>query len=385
VTTPRTPRSPRPGRLTALAAAVAATAAATAAAGALAACGSAAPPKSAPQGQSQGQQPVATAPLATSLSTARDSWAIVPVSASPPFWQVVARPANSRAWRLVTPPGVADNGGLVAAGTGGSLTVAFRPSQGLTFSPLATSANGGAAWSTGLIDASVAATPGALAATGSQRLALLDNGAIMASSDAGSTWRTLAGAGALAASPAGRKCGALAVTGVSFGTDPGEVLAAGTCGTASTGVFAYSAGTWRQVTVPVSGDVVRMMPGLVLVGNGTRLYATWDTAAGWPVSAPLPAGSVAASGSLGPAGAWVLLPGRRAATIAGPGQPWRSLPAVPAGTAVLAAGPGGAVDALAVSGSKLTVWRLGGAGAGTATIWSAIQTIGVPIQYGSSS
>jgi hypothetical protein len=47
---------------------------------------------------------------------------------------------------------------------------------------------------------------------------------------------------------------------------------------------------------------------------------------------------------------------------------------------VLAAGPGGAVDALAVSGGKLTVWRLAAAAAG----WSETQTINVPIQYGSS-
>jgi hypothetical protein len=263
--------------------------------------------------------------------------------------------------------------------------VAFRPSQGLTFSPLATSANGGGAWSTGLIDASVAATPDALAASGGQLLALLDNGAIMASSNAGGRWRTLAGSGALAGSAAGRKCGVVAVTDLSFGISQGDVLAAGSCGTAGAGVFSYSAGTWRRVSVPLSGRVVRMMPGLVLVASGARLYAAWDTASGWPVSAPLAAGSVAASGSLGPDGAWVLLPGRHAATIAGPGQPWRSLPVAPAGTSVLAAGPGGAVDALAVSGSKLTVWRLGGGGAGAATAWSAIQTIGVPIQYGSSS
>lgn len=360
-------------------------------AGALAACGTAAP---APSAQ-ETQRPVTSAPLATSLSTAQDSWAIVPVAANPAFWQVFVRSATSQSWRLVTPPGVADNGGLIAAGTGGTLTVAFRPSQGLTFSPLAISANGGGAWSTGLLDASVASTPGALAASGGQLLALLDTGAIMASSNAGGTWRTLAAAGALAGSAAGRKCGTAGVTQVSFGITEGEVLAAGTCGTAGTGVFAYSAGAWRQVSVPVSGQVVRMMPGLVLVTSGTRLYAAWDTASGWPVSAPLAAGSVAASGSLGPDGAWVLLPGRHAATIAGPGQPWRSLPVVPVGTNVLAAGLGGTVDALAVSGSKLTVWRLGSGGGagdagassagGAAAGWSAIQTIGVPVQSGSSS
>jgi hypothetical protein len=39
------------------------------------------------------------------------------------------------------------------------------------------------------------------------------------------------------------------------------------------------------------------------------------------------------------------------------------------------------MDALAVSGGKLTVWRL----AGAATAWSTVQAINVPIQYGSSS
>ena len=144
--------------------------AALAAAGLLAACG-AAPAKTTPA--------AATAPatsLATSLATAQDSWAVVPVSANPAFWQVFVRPASSPSWQLVTPQGVADNGGLVAAGTGGSLTVAVRPDQGLTFSPLATTANGGARWSTGLIDAGLAAAPDALAASGSQLLALLGDG-----------------------------------------------------------------------------------------------------------------------------------------------------------------------------------------------------------------
>jgi hypothetical protein len=363
---------------------LAALAVVVASAGALAACGSAAPAKT----TQVSQQPVAASPLATSLTTTKDSWAVVPMGGPAAqednFWQVFVRPAKSSAWQLVTPPGVADNGGLVVAGTGGSLTVAFRPSQGLTFSPLATSGNGGAAWSPGLLDANVAQTPDALAASGSQLLALLANGTIMTSSNAGNSWRTLAGAGALADSPTGAKCGALGVTDVSFGTSQGEVLAAGTCGAAGTGVFTYSSGTWRQVSLPVSGRVVRMMPGVVLVANGSRLYAAWDTGSGWQVSAPLAVGSVEASGSLARGGAWVLLPGGRAATIAGPGQPWRSLPAVPQGTSVLAAGPGGSVDALTVSGSqsdKLTVWRL----AGSAAAWSRVQTMNVPIQFGSSS
>lgn len=349
--------------------------AAVAIAGVLAACGAA--PSKAPAAAAA---PVPAVSMATSLDTTGDSWAVVPMTANPAFWQVFVRPANAAAWQLVTPQGVASNGGLVAAGTGGSLTVAVRPSQGLTFSPLATTADGGARWSTAVIDAGLAATPDALAASGRQLVALLANDTILASSDAGTTWRTLAAPGAITGSPAGRECGTVGVTDVSFGIHGTEVLAAGTCGTASTAVFARSASGWQHVSLPAPGRVVRMMPGLMLVASGSQLHATWDTAAGWRVSPALAASAVAASGSLAPGGAWVLLPGRRAATVAGPGQPWRSLPAVPDGTAVLAAGPGGAVDALAASGSKLTVWRL----AGAATAWSKVQAINVPIQYGSS-
>ena len=82
----------------------------------------------------------------------------------------------------------------------------------------------------------------------------------------------------------------------------------------------------------------------------------------------------------GPGGSvWVLLGGGRAETIGGPGSAWRALPALPAGVATLAPGPGsGGYDALAVSGSRLTVWRLAG------TAWAKVQVINVPIEYGSS-
>ena len=46
----------------------------------------------------------------------------------------------------------------------------------------------------------------------------------------------------------------------------------------------------------------------------------------------------------------------------------------------MAAGPGDAYEALAVASGKLTVYRLSPAGA-----WGELQTLSVPIQYGSSS
>ena len=45
---------------------------------------------------------------------------------------------------------------------------------------------------------------------------------------------------------------------------------------------------------------------------------------------------------------------------------------------MLAPGTGGSYDALAVAGSRLTVWRL------ARGAWGKVQQISVPVQYGSS-
>src|SRR6185437_13166255 len=82
------------------------------------------------------------------------------------------------------------------------------------------------------------------------------------------------------------------------------------------------------------------------------------------------------SASFGAGGAAALvLTGNRAETITGPGAAWRSLPALPAGTATLAPGPAGGFDALAVHRTRLTVWQLG---PGTAA-WRATQAMNVPV------
>jgi hypothetical protein len=378
-------------------------AAAIASTAALAACGSS-------SSSSSANSTAASAPapsLATSISTATDTWAILPMTANPAFWEVFVRSAKSATWQLVTPPGVADNGGLVAAaGTGSALTVAVRPSQDLEFTPLASTADAGTTWSTGgPINAGVAASPGALAVSGRQLAALLGNGTIVASSDAGNTWRTLATPGAIAASPAGEKCGTVGVSSVSFGPIPTEVLAAGNCGaTGTAGFFAYSPSDgWQRLSLPVSGQLVRLGAGTALVRAKAGLTALWlggwfaytplapaalPSSADWSASAALPvtsaviaSGGLAAGTSTSADGAWVLLPGGQAATISGPQQQWLLLPPTPAHTSVLASGPGASIDALAVSGATLTVWQLDRG----STIWAKAQTMSVPIQLGSSS
>jgi hypothetical protein len=361
----------------------------------VAGCGSQAAPAALPA------VTVQTAPLATSLVTAQGSWAIAVMGGSAAshndFWQLFVRPAGASRWSLVTPPGVADNGGLVAAGGAGatSLLVGVRPSQHLAYSPLAMSSDTGQNWTPGLLDAALADVPDALAVGASGRiLALLHAGTIEAAPSAAAAaagrWSQLTTLGTLAASAPGRRCGLAAVNAVSFGQND-IPMAAGSClGRGVAGVFADNGGVWQAagpaLPAGLGGDQAQVL-GLArtsagdaaLLLAGTDLLAAWRDGTRWTVSAPVQAaGGIAASG-FGPGGSvWVLLGGGRAETLAGAGAAWRALPPLPAGAATLAPGPGGGYDALAVSGSVLTVWRLG------AAAWARAQVIDVPIEYGSS-
>ena len=323
------------------------------------------------------------APLGTSLVTAQGTWAIAVMGGSAAsennFWQLFVRPAGAGTWRLVTPPAVADNGGLVAAGGAASLLIGFRPSQGLTFSPLAASASTGKDWTAGLLDARLANSPDALAiAANGQELALLTDDTIDESTDAGSTWTPLP-------TLTGQGCGDVTVNAVAFWTNETPV-AAGTCSRPGVaGVFRDTAGTWEQdgplLPAAFARDqvrVLRLSGTAMLLQAGPALLATWWSGTGWarPVALPLASG-VRASGFGANGSAWVLLGDGHAEAISGPGGTWQELPTVPAGTAVLA--PGAAYEALAVAGSKLAVWEL------TGGAWTKVQSITVPINYGSSS
>jgi hypothetical protein len=367
--------------------------------------------------------PVVTAPLSTSLVTTQGTWAIAVMGGSAAseddFWQLFVRPAGASRWSLVTPPGVADNGGLVAAGTPASLITGFRPSQDLAFSPLAASTDAGRNWTPGLLDADLANEPDAIAAAPSGALlALLQDGGIeaapSASAAAAGQWSRLTTLSALAASAPGRACGLVRVQAVSFGLNE-TPLAGGSClRRGVTGVFADTNGTWEPAGLVLpgefGGDRVQVL-GLASTGTGTStgggnvalvlagnsLLAAWSRGAQgsgtqgvqgsggarWSVSGPVGGAEPVVASGFGAGGSvWVLLRDGRAEVIGGAGGSWRALPAVPAGTATLAPGAGagsGSYDALAVAGSRLTVWRLTGAA------WAKVQVISVPVQYGSSS
>jgi hypothetical protein len=152
--------------------------------------------------------------LNTSLDTAAGTWAAVVMGGSAAqdnnFWQLFIRPADSTRWKLVTPPGTADNGGLVLAGGGPALVTGFRPSQDLTFSPLIQTSDGGQAWSSlNPLDAALASAPDALAARpgSGQLLALLAGGTVQEAAPGNATWTVLVSQQALAATPAGGAAG----------------------------------------------------------------------------------------------------------------------------------------------------------------------------------
>ena len=365
-------------------------------------CGTAVPPASR---QSTRAAPP-TSSLDTSLVTAAGTWAVAVMGGSAArhnnFWQLFIRPAGSTRWKLVTPPGTADNGGLVLAASGQSLITAFRPSQNLTFTPLTETRVAGQAWSAlSPVGAAMASAPDALAmdpASG-RLLAVLASGTVTQAAPGYTTWTTLISRRVLAATPPGRHCGLQALTAASF-TWSRTPLLGGICARRGTaGIFADAHGTWQaagpaipaalarqDITVLRLTRTAQQTVALLAAGSGSAasLVTAWsaDNCAHWTLSPPFPLhGAALTSASFGADGtAAVVLTGDQGETITGPGQRWRKLPVLPPGTATLAAGSQGAISALAVHRTRLTIWQ---AFPGRAT-WTKAQTISVPIQFESS-
>jgi hypothetical protein len=347
-----------------------------------------------------------TRSLDTSLVSAAGTWAVTVMGGSAAqhnnFWQLFIRPPGSSRWKLVTPPGTADNGGLVLAAAGESLITAFRPSQYLTFTPLTETRNGGQAWSAlSPVTAALASAPDALAidpASG-RLLALLASGAAEQAAPGYSAWKTITSGRALAATPPGQQCELKALTAASF-TPSGMPLLGGTCAHPGTaGIFADRQGTWQaagpaipaalarqDITVQRLTQTRQQILALLEAGRGRAgsllAASSADNGAHWMLSPPLPLdGAALTSASFGADGtAAVVLTGDRGETITGVGKQWRRLPALPPGTATLAVGPAGIINALAVHRARLTVWQPSPGG----RTWTTTQTIDVPILFGSS-
>jgi hypothetical protein len=363
-------------------------------------------------------------PLATSFAVSDARWAVVemggPAAQHNNFWQLFVRPAGATRWRLATPPGVADNGGLVVAGAaGGSMMTGFRTSQDLTFSPLASSTNSGTSWSpaAGPLTPGLAAAPDALAATpAGQVLALTKGGEVEFGSRSGTSWKRLASAKTVAATAAGRACGLTGLTAAAFSSAGAPMLAASCSHPGTVGIFGDTGSGWfpagpARPTVLANTAlaheniaVVRLAsagPGVTALlragsGKDTSLIGAWSHGINspWTLSAPLRVGArQLTSTAVGPGGSiGVTLDGTQGETLAGPGAPWRALPALPRWTATLALGPGGQADAVTAHLGTFADYRLtpgtstsGSTTAGSSTGgWSLAQTIKVDIPYGSS-
>jgi hypothetical protein len=353
----------------------------------------------------------AAPPLATSFAdSAGSGWSVVemggPAAQHDNFWELFVRSPGAAPWRLATPVGVADNGGLVIAGTGrGTLVTGFRPSQDLTFSPLAATGDDGATWSpSSPVNPGLADAPDALAAGPGGRLLALTTGGgaelgtVKGDGEAGgAAWTHLSSVKALAATPAGRACRPTGLTAAAFGSSGAPMLAA-SCGRPGVaGIFTDSHGGWRAGGPAVPAGLGRQdievlalagePPGVVALlragtGRDASVTAAWSDGGRWTLSAPLRAGAgPVLSTAIGPGGAvGVILSPGRGATLAGPGASWRALPALPRWTATLALGPGGRADAIAAHLGTFWDWRTGSGTGG----WSLAQTIRVTIPYGSS-
>jgi hypothetical protein len=358
--------------------------------------------------------PVAV-PISASATTPTASAMVIPMGhlndPSNTFWELFLRPAGAASWVLTTPPGVASNGGLVAAASpAGPLTVGFLVSADLKFSPIAQSSDEGKKWSPGELPAPLVATPDALAVgSAGTTLALVAKAgqSILTTSDDLSTWRTLATKHVLARATS--TCGWQRVTAVAFeaGAQPLLGLACARAGEIGILAPADSSGVepsrWHEVGPSLAGEtgaasVLRLDStatgalGLAQLRSASRtsLVAFWGqgSADRWSQSPPLrvPTGwTMKATGTGGPAdqGVAVLLASgdqRRVEDVTGPGVGWTTLANPPPGASGIS-DDGSEVDAFVVTGAHLAVW----AWTPGSLDWNRTATIVVPVPYGSSS
>jgi hypothetical protein len=360
-------------------------------------------------------------PLSSSSASSSGSWAVVPMGhlqdPENTFWQLFFRPAGNASWTLATPPGVADNGGLVmTTGETGAETVGFEANQFLVLSPLAQTTDQGQDWNQGLVPAALSPDPDVLAVspTGqSDAIDRSDGGTVLATTQGLDNWTTLITQRALATSAAGRTCNIQALTAVAFSPTGTPLLAANCTTPGVVGIFRAGPAGWQLVGPSVStalADASVRVLRLVQDGSGIATLLSLHSSDGdqllvagsqsgqgaWSVSAPLSTtSSTLVASAVGSAGQFlVLTTGSDGAlslhetppAVPGDAAPasWLTLPAPPTGTQGVVLGdttPGSPrLDALAVDNSVLTDWQLTASGT-----WSKTQSLSVPIEYGSSS
>jgi hypothetical protein len=348
------------------------------------------------------------APLAAALTTPSGSWAVVAMGQRGvplnTFWEIFFRASGTASWKLVTPTGVADNGGLtLTTALDGSAIAGFEPSQLLHYSPLARSNDEGATWSPGLVPTSLIAVPDAVAGAGRSGpfLALVRRGTGNVMINGGSLlrWTPLPGRSSLT----GSRCAVTSLDAVAYGPSATPLLGTGCRRPGQVGVFARVGTGWQLIGPTLTGTSARDRTNVLrlsvsggtesaLVAAGppgrTVLLGLWRGADGtWSASRPLAVSSsqrVLAT-AIGESGQQLVLLSQRGTSgtvqvAAGPGQGWSTMPPPPAGTATVALLADGSVNAFNVQGNRLRVY----AANASMKQWALSQSMNVPLAYGSS-
>jgi hypothetical protein len=359
-------------------------------------------------------QAAVDAPLVSAVSTSTDSWVTLPMGdlsdPSNTFWELFHAASGSSHWSLVTPPGVADNGGLVQSSSAGAALVGVLPSDLLRFSPLAQSADGGTSWVPAFLPGALAPVPDALAydaAPPGSAIALLGGGRALNGPVGLSSWSPLVTAAAL--SRVSPDCSVDGLDGAALLPSGAPLIATGCRRGGHIGLFTRTAAAWRSVGLtlgsPLRGaatTVLRVQStaatttvlALASLGGRRALEALWQSgSASWTVARPLALGSGASvrSTAVNSAGDVAVLLGgaggtREAVDIA-PAGAWNQLPRLPArttGVALLAGAlpsSGPDINAFTVDGESLGVLSLTPSG----EAWARVQSSQIPLAYGSSS
>jgi hypothetical protein len=357
----------------------------------------------------------AVAPITSAVVQGGDTWLVVPMghlhSSLNTFWQLFVRTPTGAGWATVTPPGVADNGGLVfGTAPGGGLLSGFLVSQFLTFSPLSTTGDSGRTWRGVYFPEALIDVPDALGGTASGPalgLGRSGGGTLLEAGPNLSSWRPAITARTLARTPAGTRCGVERLTATAVAPN-GDPLVGTECRRRGTVGLFDVAGHAKAVTFPGSStlgaaavSVLRLAPttgGLAVLlraeqrGGRTTIVAGWlgDGTQPAELSTPLalPVGArLEASGTTPGGGLFVLLQpaGGGAPELADVSTPapaatgWNVLPHPPRGTLAAAFSPG-RIDAVTVHSSTLIDYSFDDASA----TWVQSQVVHVDIQYGSS-
>jgi hypothetical protein len=350
-------------------------------------------------------------PLPSGVATATASWVVLPMGQlsdqSNTFWQVLRAAPDSSHWTVVTPQGVADNGGLVVGASGGLTVVGTLPSKLLRFSPLSASADGGTTWNPIFLPGGLAARPDALAygAGGSDSGLAVVGTTVFSAGTFLSSWSPLVSLDRL--HQLAPDCGGTTIDAVSVGQAGVPTVATGCRHGGRVAVFTDQSGSWTQVGTTLQGrwagsstSILRLqstpssLTTLVEAAQSGRsaLVGLWQGSTGkWIASSALglQRGASVLATSVGATGAIVALVGSgstRAAYALVPGGTWTRLPAPPSGT--MALGPmtltdgfGGALlNAFTVNGTELGIYALTPSG----TRWVKSQTTQVSLAYGSS-